>query len=243
MSDILHKYKHKLSLLAKHVKNKYIFCTIYKWGRMFNDTFVKLDSNINIYEMVFLHKIIKASNAKNILEIGCATGVSSMTIVDALGKNMIKGNTEASLHIIDPYQMTQWSGFGIHNAQKIKKMYCKKGHNISVNLIEEKSNEVMVSLNDTYDIIFIDGAHDYENILSDIQNSFNLIKHNGIIILDDVRHTDVCRALKESVNSSWKQIMIKGSSIVPYNKKYKSCHNNPTTMFAYQINKKLKQNK
>jgi predicted O-methyltransferase YrrM len=42
-----------------------------------------------------------------------------------------------------------------------------------------------------FDIIYIDGAHDYESVLSDANNSIKTLRKNGIIIFDDFIGEDV----------------------------------------------------
>lgn len=44
------------------------------------------------------------------------------------------------------------------------------------------------------DLIYIDGSHDYESVLSDFRNYKLLLKDNGILLGDDYNHEDVRRA-------------------------------------------------
>ena len=45
-------------------------------------------------------------------------------------------------------------------------------------------------LSESYDIIIIDGGHDYDTVLSDVNNSIRLLKDSGIIIMNDVVSED-----------------------------------------------------
>ena len=71
------KYKTELDLLDKYIKNDIIYDIILKYESDVDGKKVKLGSNINVYEMVFLGKLLELYKCKDVLEIGCANGVSS----------------------------------------------------------------------------------------------------------------------------------------------------------------------
>ena len=52
-------------------------------------------------------------------------------------------------------------------------------------LSQDKDVLDMVQKNDLYDIIFIDGCHDYEMVCQDIINYIPFLKQNGYLIMDD----------------------------------------------------------
>ena len=39
--------------------------------------------------------------------------------------------------------------------------------------------------NEIYDIIYVDGDHDFKSVYKDLINSFEVLKVNGLIIIDD----------------------------------------------------------
>lgn len=63
-----------------------------------------------------------------------------------------------------------------------------------------------------YDIIYIDGCHDYEVVCADIDNYLPMLKPGGYLVMDDASllltapygrflgHADVCRAIKEKID-------------------------------------------
>jgi SAM-dependent methyltransferase len=58
-----------------------------------------------------------------------------------------------------------------------------------IKAIQGNSLEVLPKMNeyfaDKFDIIYIDANHEYENIVSDIHNSLDLLKESGTIVLND----------------------------------------------------------
>jgi hypothetical protein len=51
--------------------------------------------------------------------------------------------------------------------------------------IRKTSDEFFLSNNKTFDIVFIDGLHNYGQVKKDILNSVNCLKDNGIILIHD----------------------------------------------------------
>jgi Methyltransferase domain len=64
-----------------------------------------------------------------------------------------------------------------------------------------------------FDIIYIDGGHDYETVCKDIETYLPMLKKGGYLILDDASlflenpfgrflgHEDVCRAIKDTIDN------------------------------------------
>jgi predicted O-methyltransferase YrrM len=189
--------------------------------------------------MIFIYKLSRQTNSLNILEIGCATGASGMALADSIGKTLIQNpQSTGKLTSIDPYQCYRWNGFGKHNIDNVMSPYIRHGFKMSHVLVEELSNpalQQMIDSSQQYDMIFIDGAHNYVDVLYDIQHADKLIKKGGLIVLDDVLHNDVKQALSEflATNTTWKRVAI--DKVIKRNVKKESKHNNPVTMYAYQI--------
>lgn len=51
--------------------------------------------------------------------------------------------------------------------------------------IEGRSEEVMPTLEDKYDLIYIDGLHTYEGAYADIKNAIPLLEPGGLLVVDD----------------------------------------------------------
>ena len=117
----------------------------------------------------FLHLIIKVSNIKNVLEIGTFTGLSALTISLALpndGKLIaLDKNEETNKIAVDFFKKAKQD----HKIQTIIKP--------AIDSFEELKNE-------KFDMIFIDA--DKMNYKSYYENSLQLIKKGGLIIIDNV---------------------------------------------------------
>jgi len=189
-------WQEELNAVEKYISNKFIYEVFRKYGFIIENQFIKLDSNINVYEACFISLVTKlyCQNYKkekddlNILEIGFAYGTSALMFLNQLKE--YKNNK--NYHIVDMNQTSQWKGIGLKNLEIFKTI-----HNIDLKykLFEEDSRIALPKLTTKYDIIFIDGGHSYDIVLSDIINSDKLLKFNGIMILDDVLHSGVKNAL------------------------------------------------
>jgi len=117
----------------------------------------------------FLHLIIKVANIKNVLEIGTFTGLSALTISLALpndGKLIaLDKNEETNKIAVDFFKKAKQD----HKIQTIIKP--------AIDSFEELKNE-------KFDMIFIDA--DKMNYKSYYENSLQLIKKGGLIIIDNV---------------------------------------------------------
>jgi hypothetical protein len=137
-TEIEKKYKIELDLIKKYIRNDYIYSVIFNYGMIINNEKITLRSNINVFEMVFLGKLIEITKAQNILEIGCAYGTSGMVII-----NQINMNGGGSLISIDPFQSTQWNSVGKYNVNKIVEEYNNKNIISTHTIIENYSNDVL----------------------------------------------------------------------------------------------------
>ena len=117
----------------------------------------------------FLHLIIKVANIKNVLEIGTFTGLSALSISLALPNNgkliALDKNEETNKVAVDFFKKAKQD----HKIQTIIKP--------AIDSLEELKNE-------KFDMVFIDA--DKMNYKSYYENSLQLIKKGGLIIIDNV---------------------------------------------------------
>jgi predicted O-methyltransferase YrrM len=246
-SVIYNKYKDLHDLFIKYINNDYIYVIFYLFLIKIENFYFVLNSNINMYECIFIHRIVKyyINNINhtnvNVLEIGCAYGVSGMIISNVFSQTKTIGAN--SFTSIDPNQNTQWHSVGKYNiTQIINQQKNNTDYNLSWELIEKYSDEALLLLHNKqrkFDIIFIDGAHDYINVHTDIVLSNLMLKTGGIMIFDDVLHDGVKSALElfMSNNPNYQRIKIVNDNKISKGHKLFTDSgtntNNPITMYAF----------
>ena len=120
------------------------------------------------------------------LEVGCAYGLSSLHITNAL-----RGRPSAHHVIIDPFQNTVWRGVGIN--------YLRRSEIDFFELREEPSEIVLPKLveahPESFDLIFIDGWHTFDHTLIDLFFANRLLRVGGYLIVDDCHLPGVAKAM------------------------------------------------
>ena len=112
--------------------------------------------------------ISKLINPKKVLEIGTYTGYSAICIAEGMNKNGI-------IHTIDKNE----------ELNTIQKKYFKKS-GLENNIIQYNgcALDIIPKIEEKFDLIFIDA--DKENYKKYYELSFNLLKRDGFIIIDNV---------------------------------------------------------
>jgi predicted O-methyltransferase YrrM len=241
------KYKDELNKVKKIINDPYIYDMWYHYGFKLNKQFIPLDSNINVYEALFISQCLnlyinhihKINTKINILEIGLAYGTSSIIMLNQL----IHLKNKIEYTIIDPNQTKQWNQIGLKHIHSYLKLKHKNNNkNIIIDLKEEYSQNSLPKLRIKYDFIFIDGSHDKKIVLQDLENSYKLLKLNGLVLLDDVKHIGVKEAIQlffKKYNKHFFKITIKNNefhkeSVDNFIISNKKNINNPNTMYCYQ---------
>ena len=133
------------------------------------------------------NKIKNNLRSKKTLEVGCAHGLSSLYICEAL-----KDRKDGHHTIIDPFQTKGWQGVGITSL--------KRAGFENFTLMEELSEIALPSLlkehEGTYDFIFIDGWHTFDHLMIDCFYASRLLKVGGLMAVDDTNHAAVAKAIK-----------------------------------------------
>ena len=140
--------------------------------------------------------MLKDKSINNILEIGFNTGFSCI-----LFKLL--------------FPQSKFLAIDINHHKYVVPCYNKiKTDFKNINIILETSLEALPKLNEKYDLIHIDGCHNYNVAKQDILNSLKLSKPGTIIIFDDTDQKELCNEFILSKN--WSEIFTKI--------KYKQCH-------------------
>lgn len=127
-------------------------------------------------DCTFLYNFIIKHKCLNVLEIGMADGMSTITMLSALSEN------NGRLTSIDPYQKGHWQSNGLKN---VKKMGFEPNHEF-IEIIDILALPMLLQNNKKYDLIFIDGQHTFDHVLMNNFYADHLLNINGFIINDDI---------------------------------------------------------
>ena len=132
----------------------------------------------------FLQQVIQQIKPRTSLEVGCAYGVSSLYICEALAA------VGADRHIIiDPYQHEHWHGLGIEHLKAA-------GYGSLIELHELPSHQALPRLEAAatkLDFVFIDGAHWFDYVMVDFFCVDRMLNVGGVIVFDDADWAGVGR--------------------------------------------------
>ena len=126
---------------------------------------------IAVSQCFFLELIIKVTNFKNILEVGTFTGLSTLSMALSLTK-------DGTIIALDKDQKTN---------QAAVNFFKKAGQENKIKTIVKPALETLKELKDDnkiFDLVFIDA--DKENYEKYYDYGLQLIKKNGLIIVDNV---------------------------------------------------------
>ena len=134
---------------------------------------------------VWLYDLCREAKPKTTLEIGLAYGYSTVYFLAAIRENGVGHHTA-----VDPFQ-SAWHGIGLCQPRSL-------GMSDSFRFIEEKSVSALVHFTDrreTFEMIFIDGNHRFDDAFVDFTLSAELCPMAGCIILDDMWMPSIRRAV------------------------------------------------
>jgi predicted O-methyltransferase YrrM len=149
-----------------------------------------LHSNVNSEEGQFLQAIIRKYRPRVTLEIGCAYGISSLYICEAL--RAVGG---AKHIIIDPKQhfphgtspTSGWEGIGIANLKRA-------GYADLIEFHETTSFECLPALfacGEKIDFAFLDGQHTFDYVLVDFFHTDKILRVGGCVVFDDLHYPSI----------------------------------------------------
>ena len=128
---------------------------------------------------MWLYNFCLSSKPKATLEIGMAYGYSTLYFLAALARNQSGCHTA-----IDPFQHQHWRGIGFTHANA----YAASAGS-TFRFVEERSDRTATDLartNSRFDLIFIDGNHRFDDVLTDFYLYAPLCEVGGHIIFDDL---------------------------------------------------------
>jgi predicted O-methyltransferase YrrM len=158
----------------------------------FPDLAVAVDSAEGAWLQQIVHEIRPAQS----LEIGCAYGVSSLYICEALASTHAVASPNGARHIVvDPFQSTQWRGIGVRNIRDA-------GFASLVDFREQRSEIVLPELlqeGARLDFAFIDGWHTFDQVLVEFYYINRLLRVGGVIAFDDANRRSINRVVRHAL--------------------------------------------
>lgn len=147
-----------------------------------------LRSQVSRSDGEFLYRIIRDDpSVTRTLEVGCAFGLSSLHICEAL-----RHRTGAAHTMIDPFQSTDWDSAGVKNLERAGidffRLIDSKSEFALPRLLEQKKG--------AFDFVFIDGWHTFDHTLVDCFYATELLRVGGYLAIDDVSFTSVRRVVE-----------------------------------------------
>jgi predicted O-methyltransferase YrrM len=142
------------------------------------------ENNIHV-----LREVIRQRQPHATLEIGLANGASALTILGSLEE--FSGGVYMHTSI-DPFQETLWNNVG-------RQLVENQGLGGHFELIQEFSSQALPRLlgeGKTYDLVYVDGSHTFDNVFIDYYYSVRLLEKGGIILFDDCTTEDVANVIR-----------------------------------------------
>lgn len=133
-----------------------------------------------------LWQLIRERRYETTLEVGCALGISSLYICDAIATR-----ADPSHLAIDPSQTKVWDRLGARNVAAGGYDYFE--------LLEEPSELALPRLlegNRVFDFAFIDGWHTFDHALVDFFYVNRLLRVGGVVVFDDADTPPIGRLVR-----------------------------------------------
>ncbi|KAF0493320.1 SAM-dependent methyltransferase [Gigaspora margarita] len=151
-------------------------------NKKFKFTYDWFTYHIQNWEKYLFH--LKNENI-NVLEIGTFEGRSAIWILEELFKN-----SESKLISIDPFEVDKFDDSYVGDYEAMFRENVKiTGKEKQVEIMKSLSLDALIKLNHEskikFDFIHIDGSHVACDVLTDAVLAWNLLKDEGIMILDD----------------------------------------------------------
>jgi predicted O-methyltransferase YrrM len=149
-----------------------------------------LRDGIDPEEGALLLSLICQHKFTQTLEVGCAFGISSLYICEALSRQGSGHHT-----ILDPGQYQEFHGIGIANLKRAGFEFFE--------LIEKPSEIALPYLlaeGKKFQFALIDGWHTFDHTLVDLFYVDRLLEEGGVVVIDDLHLHGVRRAVRYILN-------------------------------------------
>lgn len=111
-----------------------------------------------------------------VLEIGCDIGDTTQFLLDS--------NPNLTLTGVDPYvNYVDWNGNNLNEREVVYERFMNRlsGYKNRFALLREYSDDAAERVFDNwFDVVFIDGLHEYEQLTKDCENYYSKVKEGGV---------------------------------------------------------------
>jgi predicted O-methyltransferase YrrM len=137
-----------------------------------------------------LDPMLKADRKVNVLVIGGYEGRSTVWL-----SNQLLNHNDSQLHTVSSFRGTfeqkegYWPDVNLEDVFRFNTYFSKYYFKLNVIPTDDVTPVLLGATTDPdikFDVIYVDGEHDFNNVLSDAVLSYNLLKDNGLIIFDDM---------------------------------------------------------
>ena len=152
---------------------------------------------VGSFARYYLNRMASFKNNFHYLEVGSWLGASLYTVADAIKKSDVN-KVFTCIDFWQPYpskevvpsneKANQMQSLLVAEMalpiflNNIKSAVDEKNLNIIRKLSDEALNDVDES---SVDLIFVDGSHYYDHVISDLKRSYKILKPGGVMLLDD----------------------------------------------------------
>ena len=133
---------------------------------------------MEIERQVLKKVFLKNRHLKKCLVINIGTGITCLELMIQMFKIKTK---ESTLYLIDQFQKDSWDNYGLRLLEQ-------SGISIPIKLLVGPSYQSLSKLEKkmlkTFDLIYLGGRYNYENINTDFFYVYNLLSPEGFLIVD-----------------------------------------------------------
>jgi len=138
-------------------------------------------------ELARLHELVANEGAANVLEVGMASGTSTVVILAALS-----ATPRGRLTSVDPFQISTFGGSGLERVRTL-------GYADHHRLIEKPDYLALPELlaaGESFDLVLVDGYHSFDYTLVDIFYADLLLRTGGVLAVHDSSWPAVLKVLR-----------------------------------------------
>ena len=143
-----------------------------------------------------LYRLVRHLRPNAVLEIGTQRGGSAMTIAYAMRDN----GMPVDVTCVDPFFPTG-DNDGLPSLQEWYQNISSTGLKPGIDLLMSTSGRVLPNMARTFDLVFVDGSHEYLNVREDCYLALSLLSTGGYFVAHDyVFYESVRKGCDEVIN-------------------------------------------